>query len=258
MRVKTTLSIKFRPILIYFEKKAWFDWAPLPAGGLQRIDNTVYDDPLQFFGLLENELTSVFGGRIFSPGSLDAYVAQHGQYPTVPELAGFIIPSVIQFFNGQPAFIGGSPLIFHEGPCPAPCKSLNLTVSVNDSCFKPSDFESKNIYRINNYQQDWTYEEVVPPNPLVLDYSKPSWTRIGNCPSPFSPLEVDVHEQGTYQFACRTVRKAVDRARGKIVTDGPEQPERSGLGNRPRRRFIGQFVIQRITRRLLGTDAVRQ
>jgi hypothetical protein len=226
MQIKTSLSIKFRPILIFFEKKAWF------------LDNSAYSDPRQFLRLLESELISVFGGKIFGPGNLDAYMAQHhGQYPTAPELAGFIIPSVIQFFNNEGAFIGGSNLIFHEGPCPAstddqgcPCRALNLTVSNNDDCFKPGDFETKNIYRVNNYQEDWTYEDVVPPNPIVVDFDKPSSIRIGNCPAPFSPLEIDVHEQGTYRFAYRTVGKAVDRARGEIVSHRPEQPERSGLG----------------------------
>src|SRR5215472_12522426 len=47
-RIKTCSSIKFRPIVIFFEKKAWF------------FDNLVYSDPRQFLALLENELISVF------------------------------------------------------------------------------------------------------------------------------------------------------------------------------------------------------
>ena len=231
-RLKNTLAKRYRPIFIFFEKKAWINWFPSP-GQPPRFDNVDYDDPARFLGLLENEL-AVFEDKIFGPSALEAYQAKHaGQYPPVPELAGLIIPVLIQYFNGGDAFIGGTNMVFHDGPCPAPidgwgarCRGFNLRAGINDDddCGKPNDLESYNMYRLNNYQEDWTFEHVVPPNPLVVDFNGRSVTRVSGCDS-----DVDVHEQGTCVFPYRTVAKAVARSEGRALSQ-PADLRRAGYG----------------------------
>lgn len=222
-------ALRYRPLFIYFEKKIWRQLIP---GGFfpirTRLDDRDFDDHSKFLGVLETELRRVFGSNIFGPALLDAYLNAHrGAYPTVPELAGQIIPVIISFI-GEPVFVDGTDLIFHDGRCIPPCRSFNVQATLAEHCDGlssiPDAIHANNIVRVDNFQDDASFEFSIPPNPIVVAAGAPSETRIMGCDQ-----ETTVHQQGTYQFPFDTVTKAVERAKG-LTNDGAVDLRKSGIG----------------------------
>jgi hypothetical protein len=98
------------------------------------------------------------------------------------------------------------------------------------------------VFRLDQYQADWTFNYAVPPNPLVVDLRSESPRRVSDaegdnwfCGDPFDPLsergqfQVIQQPHGTYDFPYKVVQDAVDRAKGITPGRGPDN-RRSGMG----------------------------
>jgi len=230
--VKNTRAFHYRPVFIYFEKKKWTQYLFFPFPHLERLDDPDFDDPTKFLPVVESELRSVFPDAIFGPAQLAVYILQHGgRYPTVPELAGKVIPIAIN----APGFVGGSDTIFHDGPCLPPCRSFNLLANIATDCDGiesiPNLIPRNNIIRLDNHQANVSFGFGVPPNPLVVDRAAPPQTRIYGCDG-----EIDVHQQGTFCFRYSKIGDAITRALGIVPPNDigriPPEPDhlRAGIG----------------------------
>src|SRR5262249_28809926 len=102
----------------------------------------------------------------------------------------------------------------------------------------------RGIFKLDQYQSDWTFEFGVPPNPIwVESTATPPWTVLDVEGDEWGPCEADrpdppdvwkgqiVHEQGTARFPFRTLAGAVARAEVRTPnTRGQPDPRRAGVG----------------------------
>jgi hypothetical protein len=231
--LQTTGALRYRPVIIYFEKKQWTTLIPgFPFPTIGRLDDPNFDEPARFLPLLDAELRSAFGDEVFGSVRLATYLSQHGgRYPTIPELAGKVIPIAIS----APGFVGGTDLVFHDGPSAPPGRSINLVGSIATECDGldriPSLIPTSHVIRVDNHQADGSFKFGVPPNPLVVQRSAPTQTRVQGCDD-----DVDVHPQGTFLFPYGGLTDAVSRALGIVPPDeivqnpSQEDPRRTGFG----------------------------
>jgi hypothetical protein len=174
-----TEALHYRPLLLYLDKKLASDhdtW------------DSLYDDPACFLPLLEAELQDAFGDAIFGPGLLGQFRLREGRNPTIPELAGRILPiSTAQvwrdtiFRDGTPIgpddctrllsdrAMGGCNRPIEFGVQFPPLPNSNVTVPVNFG-FGSIDVDIRvgNVYRTNEMSSDWSFALGVPPNPLIV------------------------------------------------------------------------------------------
>lgn len=218
--IRDTAALRFRPVFIYFETKDGDDWADLDP-----LDNC--DDHAQKLGLVIAALHTVIGEANFI--LLHQFLDQNGgQYPTVPELAGKIV-----LYYPTPEFSGPSSLCGGRPPFKGTLHGTDF-----DNCTSREEItpQPPQVFRVDQYQSDWTFEYGVPPNPLVVDSTaRPPWLvadAIGDewsCDnSDISHGEV-VGEQGTRRFPFKTLGRAVTRAEG-TTPNGYREQMRAGYG----------------------------
>jgi hypothetical protein len=220
----------YRPVFIYFDIKTGEDsWGV----GDYRSKLTL--------GIAT--VREVFGQDVII---LEDYRTQHeGRYPTVPELAG----KAVVFFPSPefprtdiPNSPSGTLVSTNSDKCTYPQvieRSIQTGVPVEGAANAPGGYR---VFRLDQYQADWTFDYGVPPNPLVVDSrAQPPWTVTDSkgdewdCSVPLAKVQGDVwkgevvHEHGTFGFPYRTVKGAVIRAQGTAET-GLRDQRRAGYG----------------------------
>ena len=172
IRDAAAIKMAYRPVFIYFEKKD--NWG-----------EESYKDPNQYLPILENDLKVVFGEeQISGPRALMTFYHQYNRYPTVPEIPGRVVPVMLS------PTVSGTAFIFHDGPFSSACDGcppgglgptglpgLNLGATPFDHCTNRNVIQALiqnsdlDIFRVDQYQADWTFGYGVPPNPLVVDWT---------------------------------------------------------------------------------------
>lgn len=215
--IRNTISIRYRPVFIYFEIKDWDD----SEAGFTRE---------QKFSDAVAAVDHVFEGNYII---LAEYVKQHG-YPAMEEIAG---KAVIFFPSPE----------YPNDRFPDPPFGGTLHSKERDTCTSREDIESLingsdriRVLRLDQYQADWTFEYGVAPNPIVVDHTASSpWTVLDSVGDEWSCNNGDVskgqivHEQGTFRFQYKTLTKAATRAKGNPFTGGNptgETPDRRRTG----------------------------
>jgi hypothetical protein len=230
--IRNTVAFNYRPIFIYFDIKT--------GDGSWGIGD--YHSKL---GMGLEIARDIFTNDLLI---LEQYRHDHqGGYPTVLELAHKIV-----VFFPFPEFPDHRP----EIPDP-PAGTLVSTNS--DKCTSKSVVERSiengspleggitvpggyHVFRLDQYQADWTFEFGVPPNPLVVDASaQPPWTVTdsegdewacsiaGVGPSHDVWKGEVVHEHGTFRFPFRTFQGALARVEG-TTANAVEDVRRAGYG----------------------------
>lgn len=221
VRLRETRSFAYRPLILFFEKKCcWGDDS--------------YDPADRWMPFLERILQDVFADAALF--RYDAWVAGGRAWPSAPTLAGAVISVAFPGGCGNP-----------EEPCPPGFGGTGILFPVSEAlsrwglespgCASAEQIASASgsgadIIAIDQYQYDYTFEYVAPPNPLVVDQSSPGAWLVRN-DEPDGPWfsdepcwigedceaddwctrrEFTVHEQGTFRFPYRTVGAAVNRA----------------------------------------------
>lgn len=225
-----TEALHYRPLLLYLDKKLASDhdtWDPL------------YDDPAHFLPLLEADLQDAFGDAIFGPVLLAQFRLREGRNPTVPELAGRILPiSTAQvstntiFRDGTPIgpqdytgllsdrAVGGCDIPIEFGVQFPPLPNSSVAVLVNSGFgFVGVDIRVGNVYRTDNISSDWTFALGVPPNPLIVspDHSSDRMIVLGCNDSLDDIPQASLPPQGTRLVPYSTLVQAVSRARGEVL-----------------------------------------
>jgi hypothetical protein len=208
--IRGTLSIKYRPVFVNFDIKDWGD-SGLTAGDKYAVGVAAARE--------------VFQGDLIE---LEKFVADNGRVPTVPELAG----KVVLYAPNQTL----------RGTHADHCVSREV-VERSIRSGKPVEEGGADcgpngcrVFRLDQYQADWTFQYGAPPNPLVVDSTaRPPWTVADSegdswgCDNGDVSHHQVVHEHGTYRFPYASLRKAVVRARG-VTPNGGEDPRRAGYG----------------------------
>jgi hypothetical protein len=203
-----SLALRYRPVFINFDIKDW---------GLT--------DRAWTIGL--QDLVTAFG-----PGNvlvLADYLRQSGRrYPSVSEMAGkAVLYSPSTDLRGT-----------YAGDCTtreAVEDSIRIGDPLGDAAANCGPSGCR-VFRLDQYQADWTFEYGVPPNPLVVDWAaNPPWTVLD---SEGDDWECDggdvwrgqvVHEQGTCRFPYKTVARSITRAEG-TTPNGVQDTRRAGYG----------------------------
>jgi hypothetical protein len=229
-RVQSTRALRYRPVFVYLEVKAWKRswWRPW----VRPMDNGFAHQDKWDCGLdaLRESCSDNFV-------ELDDWLREHeGRRPLPGELAGKIVlyepnktdasgrltgmrgmhaGARVTLARVEEAIETGRPLERHSTPCPGGARAL----------------------RLDQYQADWTFEYGVPPNPIVVDPLAPEFTLVGDAEG--SPWRCGIErshgqcvgEHGTYRFPYRSVEAAIERARGVTpATDGRADDRRAGYG----------------------------
>ncbi|WP_289355116.1 hypothetical protein [Paenibacillus sp. S-12] len=203
--IRNTMSVNlnYRPVFIILDIKTWgeldqeFDYNFKKQVGIEAISD-------------------VFRGRFIF---LEEFKRQHGgRYPTVPEIAGMAV------------------VCTSTDPCLP-------ELTIYNRCASKEEVENGirvgniNFIRLGQYQNDWTFEYAVPPNPLHVDGTRqPPWRVIDSVGDPCDPCPNGdvwkgqvVGEHGTFRFPYNMIGKAVTRAEG-TTPNGVRDPRRSGYG----------------------------
>jgi hypothetical protein len=219
--IRDTLAMSYRPILIFLELKHGDDWIDLDP-----LDEC--DDRAQKFGLAFRAIEQVFPEKVVQ---LYEFVDEHnGEYPTVQEMVGKVI-----LYYPTPEFTPDNPDAACQGRPPF---KGTLGGKHFDECTSREGIHSEQsqVFRVDQYQADWTFEYGVPPNPLIVDST-------AQPPYPAPPAEGDrwdcdngdvshgeiIGEQGTGCFPYKTVGKAITRAEG-TTPNGFRESSRAGFG----------------------------
>lgn len=136
-----------------------------------------------------------------------------GRYPAATDLAG----KVVLYWPGDT--LGGC----HADHCVSREmveRSIAGNVGVEDASEQCGP-EGCRVFRLDQYQADWTFDYGVPPNPIIVDgtVTPPSFVLDPqgdqwDCDNgDLSHGEV-VAQQGTYRFPYKTVGRAIARAEG--------------------------------------------
>jgi hypothetical protein len=218
--IRNTIALKFRPVFIYFETKAGDDWADLDP-----LDSC--DDHAQKFTLVISALQVVFGSGNYA--LLNEFLQQNGgRYPTVPETAGKIV-----VYYPNPEYSGSSSLCGGRLPFRGTLVGTDVDNCTSREAIVPLPPQ---VFRVDQYQADWTFDYGVPPNPFVVDGAAlPPWPVVDSIGDSWSCDNADVShgevvaEQGTYRFPFRTVGRAITRAEG-TTSNGYREFSRAGYG----------------------------
>jgi hypothetical protein len=209
----------YRPVFLYLEPKSGDDWPTL--------DPNECADHVQKFELAMQAVKQVFGENVIE---LYKFVDGQSGYPTVPEVAG---KAIIYF--PAPDFSSDSPAAVCRGNAPLKPTLLGF---VGDDCTSREVIQRQRaqVFRVDQYQADWTFEYGVPPSPLVVDWTaQPPWTVLDSEGDDWDCDNGDVwrgqvvHEQGTYRFPYKKVISAVSRAE-RTTPNGFRDPRRAGFG----------------------------
>jgi hypothetical protein len=229
--IRNTLAMHHRPVFLYLEPKSGDDWPTL--------DPNECNDRVQKFELALRAVKQVFGENVIE---LYKFVDEHnGGYPTVPEMAG---KAIIYF--PAPDYSSDNPDAVCRGNAPLKPTLLGFD---GDDCQSRGVVQQQRaqIFRVDQYQADWTFDYGVPPNPLIVDsmaqppYPAPSASGdTWDCENGDVSHGEIVGEQGTWQFPFKTIGRAVTRA------EGTTPPRQVGEGIRLRestRAGVGWIVL---------------
>jgi hypothetical protein len=206
--------LRYRPVLIFFDPKTHEQQEDWPDLGWTAQE---------ICAKAEEVLKNVFGEEnVMDQNDLQNFLQQNSRYPTVPELLGKAVLGV--------------PNDTHADACTsreAVEKSIKGGVGLTEG---ENCQGGCRIFRIDQYQADWTFEYGIPPNPLIVDAgANPPWKVIDSVGEDWDCDNGDVwkgqvvHEQGTYRFPYKTLGKAVTRAEG-TTPNGVRDKRRSGYG----------------------------
>ncbi len=189
--MRDSRSSEYRPFIVKFEQKP--DWG----------DNN-YDPPANWGPLLDAVLLEVFGtDNIFGPNSLAAY-----GWLTVPQLAGKIIP----YANG-PSY--GSAWVFDYEPLP---RFGSDSYTNENEWIAAATSGNYKIMSGDNYQEDWTFDFVAPPNPMYIKsgapFLNPVVNQYGHDCGDFNDAGnlFIVFPKGTFRFPYDDVLDGVEKA----------------------------------------------
>ena len=207
-KIRNARSFNYRPTFLMLDHKTWGEpWFNDP------------DHHERWRCVVQHELQSIFGDKLFGPADL---LAHGGVWPNVPDLAGRVI-----VLSGSPG--AGSDLVFGpDAPIGSGLADAYWDECTDVSAIQQAASQNKHFLRADQYQYDWTFAVPVPPNPLCVDASSPDHWVVrnddqgidqavcdGDCwnvPWGCTPVEFTVHQQGTFRFPYDTILEAVDRA----------------------------------------------
>src|SRR5947199_4893984 len=157
--------MRYRPVLIYFETKRGDDWIDLDP-----LDDC--DDHAQKYGAAIEIVKQVFQDNFVE---LYKFRQEHNDmYPTVAEMAGKVI-----IYYPKPDFSPDHPNATCQGRPPFKPTLIGYD---GDVCIRREDVENQiqrgvQVFRVDQYQADWTFDYGVPPNPLIVDWTAmPPWS----------------------------------------------------------------------------------
>jgi hypothetical protein len=219
-----TEAFRFRPLLVYLDRKEFFVPGPQPFSLTPLHDREFHDQPQRLAPVIERTFMDVFGqNRLFGPAAL---AAARGLFPPVQELAGQVIP-----ISNQPEPAGE--FLFHEGDSADERQSRLPVGPAGEGCDEPGFIASGTqdapiaVYRLDNFSVNFSFSYAVPPNPLVVV------PRTG----PREVVGCDIFEQttvtspqGTRLLPFPTLAAAVDRARGLPGGKAASRHRRARLG----------------------------
>ena len=173
--IRNARAFGYRPAIIYFNHKTWGD-------------NT-YDPPTAYGPLLETLLADVFGtAAVFGPG---AFAANGMQWPSAAALAGKVIP----YTDGY-----AGDLLFSDNP-PLLNRWYKDDYTDAGEHAQRATSGAYNLIGIDQYQEDWTFDHVAPPNPMYVKNDAPPSTEVINtvghdCTVPRWPFPPDITNVG--------------------------------------------------------------
>jgi len=210
LRATQAIGGRYRPLLLYFDVKK--DW----LNGLTEKEVRA---------MARNVVAEVFGDS--NTVDLATWVREKGTYPTVAEVAGKV---VIYSPSARPS--RGNLVGTWADHC---TDSVRVAKAIATGA-APDDEGNAckggcRVLRLDQYEEDWTFDYGVPPNPLVLDAAAtPPWTvsdEVGD--SRGCDSRETIAEHGTKRFPFKTVRAAVSRAQG-ATTNGTTDARKAGSG----------------------------
>lgn len=218
LQIKTTLSIRYRPVLVYFDIKDW---------------TASYDGDLGYNGVDVAAQWGISVARdVFGPANvidLAEYVSQKG-FPLVP----------------SPEIGSGTVIIYYPLPeyAAKPPGGGTLPGVTLGGCLGLADVQGaiaggSRVILLDLYQADWTFYYGVPPNPLVVDITAAPRSVVTDSVGDewdCGPGRVsdkwkfqEVAEHGTFRFPYASLGAAVARAAG-VTPDHVLDPRRAGYG----------------------------
>lgn len=189
--IRNARAFPFRPVMVFFDYKDW--------------GHPDYNSEGAWGPVLHALVLEVFGeSGIFGPG---AFAANNSQWPTVPELAGKVIP--YNSFYGSDYLFGGAPFSrWIKDDYTNASQRASMILSGNYTIISP-----------DQYQENWTFDLTAPPNPVYVQSGAPESFQVVNqyghdCDS--DPYNVgrpfQVSQQGTFRFPFNQVGEAVNKA----------------------------------------------
>jgi hypothetical protein len=215
IEIHDTMAIKFRPVFLNIDLKHWWDDHFDPADkGFTDADR---------IKAIEDMIKKIFGNNWIY---VSDFYTQYHRFPTIPELAG--------------------KLVLPWGLAETWCDECTSKEAVENSITTGKRLFDKGndcqggcrVFRLDQYQADWTFEFGVPPNPIIVDYSaKPPWKIKDSegsswvCDNGDTWRDQTVGEHGTFRFPYKTLEKAIRRAEGYTsVTHSNKDERRAGYG----------------------------
>lgn len=208
VRINDTKALRYRPLFLYLQKESWDDKVP------------------NWQSLLGDTLSGIFGSEnVFG----NIRLAMEGHWPTVPELAGKVIPILMsKDSHGKANGAVASKIFFLDTPTGitrvGPPNGFDSYTNLQEmEAQKAKNFNGKGIILTSDqYQENWTFELAVPPNPLYVRKGISSSYSVINtighqCEGCVKdPADIDcsfiVNQQGTFRFPFRTVSQATKQA----------------------------------------------
>jgi hypothetical protein len=213
-------ALQFRPVFLFFDVKTWTE--------------------LDINATVAHAIADV--RQIFPDRTIDLaeFFAQNQRYPTIPEIAGF----AVVYAPGKASGMLQGTHADHCTSAAAVARSIATGQPVEGSdpneTYAPG---SARVFRLDQYQADWTFDYSAPANPILVDFSSQSPRTVTDAggdnwfcgDNPVDPLsergqfQVVQRNHGTYAFPYKTVLEAVDRAKGIVPGQGRDD-RRSGFG----------------------------
>lgn len=190
-------SFPYRPVIVKFEKKEW---------GSNEDD--AFGDAAIWGAMLDALLLDVFtSDNIYGP---NAFATNSNSWPSVPQLAGKIIP----YANG-PSY--SSQWVFGNEPLARWPIDFDSYINSNQRNAAAQSGQWV-IIASDQYQEVWTFDFTAPPNPIVVKQGTPpifSVTNLyGHSCGDFNDVGKSflAWQQGTFRFPFNHIAESVDKA----------------------------------------------
>jgi hypothetical protein len=210
IRIRGSRALRYRPVFFHFDPVDRF------GEGLSRNEK---------FSIGATECADVFQGNFIN---LREFVDRNGRFPTIAELAG----KAVLFAPNDTLSSTHADVCTSAGVVERSIATGSRVFNGGEDC--PSG--SCKVFRLDQYQADWTFEYGVPPNPIVVDAAADLQTSVTDlvgivldCDTgAFGTVPV-VAEHGTFRFPFRTLDAAIRRAEG-TTSNGFRDFRRAGHG----------------------------